>query len=76
MNAIWLQLCNAVGILVVHVATKEVVHSSTVEALGLRHWALLMCKQQCLQVDNLLAQLGDGSRERIVLSTEQLNLSL
>jgi hypothetical protein len=59
-------------ILVVHIATKEVIHGSTV----VRHWTLLMCQEQCLQVDNLLAQLGDGSRERIVLSTEQLNLSL
>jgi hypothetical protein len=45
VDTIWLQLCNAVGILVVHVTAKEIVHGSTVETLGLGHWTFLVCEE-------------------------------
>jgi hypothetical protein len=61
---------------VVHIATKEVVHGSTMETLSLRHRAVLVCKEQCLQINNLFAQLCDCRRQSVILSTEQLDLGL
>lgn len=42
----------------------------------MRDRAILVGQKQSLEIDNLLAQLSDGGRERIILSTEKLNLSL
>lgn len=46
------------------------------QTLGLRYWAVLMCQQQRLEVDNLFPQLSNGGRQRVVLSAEQLDLGL
>lgn len=71
-----LQLGDAIWVLVAHVAAKEVIHGVAVKTLSLRDGAVLVSKQKCLEVYYLLTKLSDGSRESIVLCTEQLNLSL
>jgi len=76
MDAVVLQLGDAVRILMADVATKEIVHGVAVKTLGLRDRAVLVSKQQGLEVDDLLTKLGDGSRESIVLCAEQLDLGL
>ena len=58
------------------IATKEVVHGSPVKTLCLRDGTVLMSEQQGLQIHYFLAKLSDGSRESIILCTEQLNLCL
>lgn len=35
-----------------------------------------MSKEKCLEIDNLLAKLGDSSREGVILRTKKLNLGL
>jgi hypothetical protein len=57
-------------------SSKEGVHVHAVQALSMRYRAILVCKQQRLQVDNLLAKLSDRRGESIVLSAEELNLGL
>lgn len=44
--------------------------------MGLGYWAILVSEKKCLEVDNFLAKLSDGSRESIVLGTEELDLGL
>lgn len=55
VHAVWLQLGDAIWILVVEVAAEEVVHCSAMQALSLGHWAVLVSEKQCLEVDNLFA---------------------
>lgn len=76
MDTIWLHLSDAIWVLVVNVTSKEVVHGSAVQTLGLRHWAILVSKEKCLEIDNLLAKLGDSSREGVILCAKKLNLGL
>lgn len=76
MDAVVLQLGDAIWVLMAHVAAKEVVHGVAVKALSLRDGAVLVSEQQRLEVYYLLTELSDGSRESIILCTEQLNLGL
>lgn len=76
VNAIGLQLSYPVGILVVDIASQKVVHGSTVEPLSLRYRAFLVSKQEGLEINNFLTELGDGCRKGIVFRTEQLHLGL
>jgi hypothetical protein len=76
VDTIRLQLCNAIWVLVVEVATKKVVHGSSMESLSLRYGAVLVCEQKCLEIHDFLAQLCDRSRQCVVLRAEQLDLGL
>jgi hypothetical protein len=76
VDTIGLHLSDAIWVLVVNIASKEVVHGSTMQTLSLRYWAILVSKEERLEVNNFLAKLSDGSRESIVLCAEELNLGL
>lgn len=76
VNAIVLQLGDAIWVLVADIATKEVIHGIAVKTLSLRDWTVFVGKQKSLKVYYLLTQLSDSGRECIVLCTEQLNLRL
>lgn len=71
-----LQLGDAIGVLVAHVAAKEIVHGVAMKTLSLRDRAVLVSKQKRLEVDDLLAQLSDGRTKSVILCAEELDLSL
>lgn len=60
---------------VVEVA-DEICHGHPADTLRLRHRAVLVCEKHRLEVDNLLTELRDLSRESIVLCAEKLHLRL
>jgi hypothetical protein len=75
LNAIR-HLLKAVRVLVLGLSTEERIHVHAAKTLSMRHGAVLVCKKQCLEVDDLLSQLGDSRRQRVVLCTEELDFGL
>lgn len=59
-----------------HVTTKEVVHSTAVKTLGLGHGTVFVRQKKSFEINNFFSQLCDSGRESIVLCAEQLDLSL
>lgn len=58
------------------VAGRDTVHHHGAEALGLRNRTVLVGEQHGFEVDDLLTQLSDSRRERIILGREQFHLRL
>lgn len=71
-----MQLGDAIWVLVADIAAEEVVHGIAMKTLSLRDRAVLVGEQEGLEVNDLLTKLSHGSREGIVLCTEQLDLGL
>jgi hypothetical protein len=61
---------------VVIVSGGHAVHHKGAEPLGLRDWAIFVCKQESLEVDNLFTQLSDCRSKGVILLSEDLNLVL
>ena len=76
VDTIRLHLSDAIWILVADVTAEEVVHGGAVETLCLGYWAVLVGKEQRLEVDNLLAKLSDGGRQSVVLGAKEFDLGL
>lgn len=51
-------------------------HVSTLESLLLCHGAVLVCQQQCLQIDNLFSERSNLLCQLVVLRLVEINLVL
>lgn len=60
----------------VHIAAEEVVHGGAVKTLSLRDRAVLVCQKESLEINNFLSELGDSSRQSVVLCAEEFDLGL
>lgn len=60
----------------IHVVSKERIHSCTVQPLGLGDRAILVCEEQSLEIDNFFTELRDRGGEGIVLCAKKLDLRL
>lgn len=58
------------------VATRHAVHHEGTQTLGLRDWAIFVCQQESLEVDDFLTELSHSSGKSIILSSEKLDLGL
>jgi hypothetical protein len=60
VDAVVLQLSDAIRILMADVAAKEVIHGSAMQTLSLRDRTFLVGEEQGLEVDDFLTELSDS----------------
>lgn len=56
--------------------SKKSVHVYSIESLSLCHWAVLVSKQQGLEINNLFPKLSDLGRQCVILLAKQFDLLL